>query len=807
MNEAPNNSERNRFLITNLAILFVFILALVVLLAAYPLFFGPPEDPQGAPSTGVSGTRTPTSTTTLTPTGTLTPTATRTARPTATSTTTQLPTDTPTPGESPTPEGPPTITPAQPVIGNENYRLNNWGVDQAQQVVEYMEVYPNALPRQARGEDDSNYYAAFQFPALAQSEAILRFPDAPEAETWRWNRAYNLARTGHPGAGEAYGELISRALNSNAVQTKDLNLWFSAKEPRLRMAARKLDAVPGYLSAHLLQISGNGSAFILLLETPGAFQHHTLTSDLNLLSIAEWDALTGDLTGDGVEEIAVFQTNPGLPYALQEPRIFNPASIPVEELFVNPAQADFPIGMEYENRWSAVDHPAGGAGLQFESRIFAACPVVVRQTYRWDGAFFSRTEADYEVQPSPATLSFCQTMREHASSHWGPEATARIMETLSGSWPPATQENGKPFPLDAGDEWRFRVGVNQALAGNIEEAERSLGELVAGQASLGSRWVEPARQFLQTLETGGLYRACVETEVCNPRQALAALVRGLSAGDTPQALTFLWDAGVQQRASGYFDFDGDEVTESWFTVRHRPSDKLEFWILAPYQDGIKPLLVGVVESNKPSLDYYKPVELLPEDQKLPVVLLEGGTHVFTMDRLPDTQEAYLSPVALPQVYPDRFVAALDQASQALFAGEDPELVQEALLEMQENPGLLCRGTWSCDRYYYLLGLASELAGDIPTAVESYLQLWWDYSRSPYTVIARLKLKGAAVQPSATPTITRTPTPGGSPTPTVTGTPPTATPTTSGTPLTATPTPTGGALITPSPTATSGTPSP
>lgn len=804
MNQGPNEGERNRFLVTNLAVLFVFILALVVLLAAYPLFFGPPDALQGTPGIGVAGTRTPTSTITHTPTITLTPTPSRTPRPTATSTATQIPTDTPTPGETPTPEGLPTLTPARPVIG-ESYRLNTWTPDEAQLAVEHMLSYPNSLPRQARGEDDSNYYAAFEYAALAEAEAILRFPNAAQADAWRWGRAYNLARAGSPEAGEAYAELITRALNTSEVQARDLARWFAAREPRLSLSARPLGNVPGYLSAQVLQISGNGSAFILLLETPGAFQYQVLLNDLNFLTTAEYGSLTGDWNGDGTEEVAVFRTNPDAPFLLSAPRIFAPANIPPQELSLSPLEMDFSIGMEYTSRWLTVSGPGGTEDLKFETRIFPACPVVVSRTYRWDGETFSLVEAVFEVEPSETTLSFCEAMRDHASHTWGAEAVVQIMEPVLPLWPPAAQEDGKPFPLDAGDEWRFRLAVNHALAENREAAARLLNEIAAAPSLPGSRWVEPARRFLETLESGGLYRACLETEVCNPRQALASLIGDFTPGDLPQALSLLWEAGVQQRASGYFDFDGDEVSETWFTVRHRPTEKLELWILAPYQEGIKPLQVGVVESNKPPLSYYETVELLPADQKLPVVLVEGGEHVFTMERLAGSREPYLTSVRLPQFYPDRFLEAQERAARSLFAGEDPETVLESLLEIKESPGLLCRGTWSCDRYYYLLGVASELAGDIPGAVETYLTLWWDYSRSPYTTLARLKLRGQAVQPSGTPTITRTPTPGPSPTPTVTGTPPTSTPTVTGTPPTATPT--GSVSPTPSPSPTDGTPYP
>jgi hypothetical protein len=192
-----------------------------------------------------------------------------------------------------------------------------------------------------------------------------------------------------------------------------------------------------------------------------------------------------------------------------------------------------------------------------------------------------------------------------------------------------------------------------------------------------------------------------------------------------------------------------------------------------------------------------------------------------MLRLPDTQEPYLLDVPLRKEYPSRFFVPLGDLERRLLSGESPEQIQEELLDLQEFPGLLCEPTWTCDSYYYLLGLASELAGDTDEALDNYLALWLNYSKSPFTTMARLKLEGTQPIPTATlsptPTLPVTPSPTlpASLTPTVTGTPPTATPTVTGTlptptvtgtPPTATPTLTGTSpTATPSrtPTATLG----
>ncbi|MDD5466273.1 MAG: hypothetical protein PHS96_00550, partial [Anaerolineales bacterium] len=41
-------------------------------------------------------------------------------------------------------------------------------------------------------------------------------------------------------------------------------------------------------------------------------------------------------------------------------------------------------------------------------------------------------------------------------------------------------------------------------------------------------------------------------------------------------------------------------------------------------------------------------------------------------------------------------------------------------------------------------------------VTTYVRLWWDYTKSPYTTMARLKLR-SLIKPTATPTMTATPT--------------------------------------------------
>jgi hypothetical protein len=62
------------------------------------------------------------------------------------------------------------------------------------------------------------------------------------------------------------------------------------------------------------------------------------------------------------------------------------------------------------------------------------------------------------------------------------------------------------------------------------------------------------------------------------------------------------------------------------------------------------------------------------------------------------------------------------------------------LEAVLNSGRFnCRSQNICDRFYYFLGLAYELSGNLKSARDAYLTLWWENSASPLTVIARMKL--------------------------------------------------------------------
>ncbi len=764
--EPPGDIKRTRFLITNLIIVSVFILTLVILVASYPTLLAP--DPTATAT--ITPTQLPTITASPTvPTATITPTptATRTLRPTLTPSITPTPTKTLTPTPTITATGPATLTPATPQLGEERYRLQTWTADDAAHLVDLMEYYPNTLSQKARGDDNAAYYAAFSYAVVAQKEALLRFPDAPEANQWHWGLAYDLARTSDPSAGEQYASLIAQALNRGEVNVRQLDTWFQNQEPRLGLNVIELKPISGYLSSYLLQVRGEGSAFIWLLETTGAFQTHVLTSDFDFVKAPKAYSVISDLTGDGNEEVAIYHSSPTGDTVLATPRVFSLAQMPAKELPFVPSQATYNIGTDYVNYWAVTQDTSGGSDLQFRGNAFPACPVTIKRTYHWNGKAFELTDKQFDVTlPAADNLGICQTIVDHAANFWGPEATIQIMETLLPEWPPALDEQGNPLPPDALDEWRYRLGIYQALTGDQQGAVQTLQAIYDNPSSINSNWVIPAKKFLDLYkQPGDIYTACVQAEFCNPDDAIRYLIGTLTAEQSPEALQFLWQSGVTLGASGYYDFDQDGESERWFTVRHHPGEKLEFWILAPSKSGVHALLVASIDSTRP--------ELSPQPDTQPAVIWLDSTVAFSMQRDPDTLIPYLTYYPLQYVWPNRFLEGLQSAEQELFNGTNPAQVSSELLNLQDNPGLLCKPYWTCDPYYYLLGLSSELAGEERQAVSAYLYLWWNYSKSPFTTMSRLKLVTGATFLTGTPPVTFTPAPSQTTTPTTIGTQPTS----------------------------------
>jgi hypothetical protein len=333
-------------------------------------------------------------------------------------------------------------------------------------------------------------------------------------------------------------------------------------------------------------------------------------------------------------------------------------------------------------------------------------------------------------------------------------------------WPPKTNADGKPFPLDERDGFLFKLGIFRALTGEHEGAIETLTGITTKPSIPASRWITPSKQFLATYQSPtDLYRACVQTEVCDPRQALKQIISSIPVNDYDIATDYLLRYGIAYRSSGIFDFENDGDPERWILVQHRRGEKLDLFVLLRTPLQIRILFVDVSDTSAPPLRYHDP------DEKPPIVqirLKEG----FILQRVPGTLEPYITFVNIEFVPTTYTKVALQTAMSDLFSGKDPQIVLNQLLQVTSSGRFNCKNYNICDRFYYILGLVNELSGHQQDAIDNYIKLWWDYKNSPLTTMARQKVvliphTTITPTPSLIPTITDTPNPNFTPTLTIT----------------------------------------
>ena len=711
------------------------------------------------PKPTATATSTATLTSTLTPTITSTPT--RTPRPTWTLAPSLTPTQTSTPTSTPTSTTLPSLTPAQPLPYNDLYQIKSWNPLLADQLTNQVQSYPAALFPKPETRNDPAYDAAFYYGSIAKREAILRFPSSPQVSRWRWGLAYDLARINDPQAGDQYASLITESLNAKLVSLRDLPDWFVLQEPRLGLELTPLTTLPGYISSQIIEISATpgGGIVFWLFENQQGYQAQLLTSRFDFAGQINANLLTGDLTGSGSLQIVIYYSPSQGDDLLTTPDVFDLGKTPPAKMPFVP-QLPFHFNIEYEGNWSIENRD-----LIFTGVTFPTCPVTLRRVYHWNGASFDTIGSQFEIQPSPALLGFCEMPVNHAGLFWGPGVTAGLMQALLPSWPPQSNPQGQPYASDALDEWRFRLGVYEALAGDQASAGQYLNQVIASPSSPVSHWKKPAEKFLSIYRSPqDLYRACLAVAPCDPRQALKAVVNTIPLSQYDQLPDYLPDFGIQVRSSGYFDFDNDGFLERWVIVRHETGDQLEFWVMARSSNAIVALFVDVADSSTPAPHFHEPLDSPPIVQ---IVQKQG----FILQHVGGSRVPYLDFVDvefIPNTYTKN---TLEQAVKSLFVGEDPGKALNILVTLQKSDYFNCKNYAICDRFYYMLGLANELSGQEKAAIDAYVQLWWDYKNSPYTIMARLKLEPRTNR-TATPTLTLTPTVTAtlSPTPTSTPTP-------------------------------------
>jgi hypothetical protein len=757
-----------------LAVLALFALAVVLFLVMSIKYFSqPPSSPTPTYSpVFVTVTSQPTLTPSNTSTVTVTPRPTWTLRPSSTATQTLQPTNTNTPTLIRT------ITPAKPDKYNTFYELKPW--DLAEQSFTIEQLNANAVLKPSDG--------AYRALAFAESEGILRFPQALEATAWQWDRAYNLLRIKDPMGITLYADLIQSAVKSGQVRASDLPAWFSSNENRVTLDVSSLPPQPGELGRELIELKAKGSAYLWLVENPTATSIYPLINDVDFYQPHINSYLYQDLTGDASPELVIYRAEtPGMT-SLVPPHIFNLSANPPVEL---PVQGQVPtdFGLEPRMDVEVISDTLGNNLLQVTSVLLPACPEHVTQSYKWKDNIFTVSPLEYKLVPVYDLRAYCEVVLDTASAGWGPQAAITVATSMLEIWPPETDTQGQPYPVDAYDQLHYRLGILYALADQPDNAISTMSEIINTPVVPESSWVKPADEFLRSYQgPDDLYTACQQAQFCNMHDALQTMVQHSSASDPTEVLQYLQAHGLITRSSGLLDFNGDGQVERWIIIQPKPGAKLEYWILSLMKSVVQAVFVKVFEAGESLPYFHQPAGSVPVLQ----FELQKG---FIFKSLPDTLEAYIEWVDIEYSRPTIILDGYQQALNDLMSGTDPSVVLIDLTELYNSPRFKgdCIAFSICDQFHYTLALTNDLLSHQGNAIDEYLWVWRNYGLSQYATMARLKFNYFPL-----PTYTRTPIPTLTTAPTRTPTPTrTASVTPSITPSpSATPTPTATANATP-----------
>ncbi len=613
-------------------------------------------------------------------------------------------------------------------------------------------LYPNPANRAQPA-----YHSAFQYALFAYQEALLRFPAAPQADDWRWGLAFSLAQTGSSKASPLYARLINSAIENRSLRIADLAGWFKQQEPEFDLSMHQLPGHPGYLGLYLMEIEP-GNMYFWVTETPNAIKIYALAEEFLFDTQVKSVFLYQDLNGDGMPELVIYRQTKN-DNRLYEPEIYDFSSgEPVRQALENRTPFDFKTSFEVSLDCPGCQGEAGDK-LLLQAKILPACPLILTRSYAWDGSRYAVDMLSFTAVPQEATLAYCETTLAQADSFYPLQASMAVLNALEPYWPPKLDLKGRLYPADSLDMLHFRQGLGLGLLGDTAGMRSVMFNLPGGGA-----WQAAARPFLQAQNPGQLFTACQTEPACKPRQALEAMLEKNSPGSVEQAFAFLFNQHIGMVSSGIFDFNQDGQNERWFTLKLRAGETLEFWLLVQTKRGVRLLNVATVDNTRPQI-YFSVM-----DSPWPTFQFTAGQG-YILQFTPDKGDASIDSVEVDPTLTTYTLDNLNAAQQSLFNGVPAAAVRDRLRGVVRSGRFNCRTHQVCDRFYYLLGLTYELAGQPLEARDTYIQLWWENKTSPFTTLARLKL---GLFPTATPipqaTLTSTPTATPQATPTITSTP-------------------------------------
>jgi tetratricopeptide (TPR) repeat protein len=298
------------------------------------------------------------------------------------------------------------------------------------------------------------------------------------------------------------------------------------------------------------------------------------------------------------------------------------------------------------------------------------------------------------------------------------------------------------------DQVMYRLGEYHARLGDIEKARDFFTKTIVIQPTSNKfdpQWSRAAQIFLDNYKIkADYYAVCSRVPQCDMHEALQQLITEIKPDSFLVAADLLKKSGVSIKSNGFINFDGTSTIEQWLVVVQYPNrPQHEFWVLVQDTAKLYGLFVENISTNKPELKEF-------QGSNNYGLRTTQGESLFSLERISFSGRPYILTHNIiqnndPNMENDYlrtflFDTPLDNISNQFLNGADPKQVKEMLASLNQSKTYNCKTSNRCDEVYYLLGLASELAGDEQGAVDSYLQLWKEYPDSLYTVMARSKLE-------------------------------------------------------------------
>jgi len=642
----------------------------------------------------------------------------------------------------------PTFTPAAPDEGH-SYRLREWTAEQADLLINQISSYLGAIANEQifDGVYGRSYYMKqFRYLAFAEQEALLRFPNAVQAENWQWDLCYNLALS-YPYAESAdapelgcYANLIEDGLNSGQTDPAGLPDWFKAHESRYSIEVTPHTSPRGYTSSYVISLEA--SAILILLEKSDRFQVKGLISSMFFFRESGVHFEQLDFTGDGYPELVLNFGRSHCCGAFTQQFVYELSSGEPQVLaFKNLSGTFTHTTSDYDSYITPLESEP--PGLLFKGHygyelIPQLCSVWKYDRYSWNGHEFelSKTWFGIDEPGEYDDREFCQFVIDTAREQGELDVAVKTIGDHRFDEPNITK-----------DQILYRLGEHHARLGNVEKAREFFTGVIAIQAGANpsdSEWARAAQAFLDNYQKkSDYYGVCSKVTPCNMHDALQQLIADMESDPFLVASERLKAAGVPVRSDGFVNFDGGERIEQWLVVQHPGRAAREFWILVQGPGEIDGLFVADISANRPELREFQGSNtyglIASEGETLfsletfdfsgqPYVL----THGIVKDNDPLMEADYLESYLVDE--------PLDDLINRLFRGDDPAEIRDLLLQFNQSKSFDCKRAGRCDQVAYLLGLTDELLGEEQSALNAYLQLWNEYPDSPYTIMARAKLE-------------------------------------------------------------------